>query len=84
MPMPVEVEVLLKDGKKLNFYIPLQMMRGEKPTDGAVRLLRDWAWAYPVYRFKIGVPGSKIKTITIDIKNETADVNKENNRKTLL
>ena len=84
MPMPVEVEVLLKDGKKLNFYIPLQMMRGEKPTDGDVRLLGDWAWAYPIYRFEIRVPGSKIKTITIDVKNETADVNKENNQKTLL
>ena len=84
MPMPVEVEVLLKGGKKLNFYIPLQMMRGEKPTDGDVRLLGDWAWAYPIYRFEIRVPGSKIKTITIDVKNETADVNKENNQKTLL
>jgi len=84
MPMPVEVEVVLKDGKKLNYYIPLQMMRGEKPTEGSVRLLGDWAWAYPVYRFKIGVPGSEIKTVTIDIKNETADVNKENNLKTLL
>ena len=84
MPMPVEVEVLLKGGKKLNFYIPLQMMRGEKPTDGDVRLLGDWAWAYPIYRFEIRVPGSKIKTITIDVKNETADVNEENNKKTLL
>ena len=84
MPMPVEVEVVLKDGKKLNYYIPLQMMRGEKPTGGSVRLLGDWAWAYPVYRFKIGVAGSEIKTVTIDNKNETADVNKENNQKTLL
>ena len=84
MPMPVEVEVVLKDGKKLNYYIPLQMMRGEKPTEGSVRLLGDWAWAYPVYRFKIGVAGSEIKTVTIDNKNETADVNKENNQKTLL
>ena len=84
MPMPVEVEVVLKDGKKLNYYIPLQMMRGEKPTEGSVRLLGDWAWAYPIYRFKIGVAGSEIKTVTIDNKNETADVNKENNQKTLL
>lgn len=84
MPMPVEVEVLLKGGKKLNFYIPLQMMRGEKPTNGDVRLLEDWAWAYPIYRFEIRVPGSRVKKITIDIKNETADVNKENNQKTLL
>ena len=29
--IPVEVEVLLNDGKRLNYYIPLQMMRGEKP-----------------------------------------------------
>ena len=79
MPMPVEVEVLLKDGEKINYYIPLQMMRGEKPTGKSVLLLEDWAWAYPTYSFEIGVPGSEIKSVAIDIKNETADTNKGNN-----
>ena len=84
MPMPVEVEVLLKNGETLNYYIPLQMMRGEKPIENSVRLLGDWAWAYPTYRFTIGVPVPEIKTVTLDVKNETADVGRENNQKKLL
>jgi hypothetical protein len=84
MPMPVEVEVLLKDGKRLNYYIPLRMMRGEKPLESDARLLEDWAWAYPTYSFTIEATESEIKTVTIDVKNETADVNKENNQKRVL
>ena len=84
MPMPVEVEVLLKDGKRINYYIPLRMMRGEKPLESNARLLEDWAWAYPTYSFTIEATESEIKTVTIDVKNETADVNKENNQKRLL
>jgi len=84
MPMPVEVEVLLKDGKRLKYYIPLRMMRGEKPLESDARLLEDWAWAYPTYSFTIEATESEIKTVTIDVKNETADVNKENNQKRLL
>ena len=84
MPMPVEVEVLLKNGETLNYYIPLQMMRGEKPIENSVRLLGDWAWAYPTYRFTIGVPVPEIKTVTLDVKNETADVGRENNQINLL
>tara|TARA_B100000767_G_scaffold19294_1_gene17659 strand:- start:459 stop:1013 length:555 start_codon:yes stop_codon:yes gene_type:complete len=84
MPMPVEVEVLLKNGETLNYYIPLQMMRGEKPIENSVRLLGDWAWAYPTYRFTIGVPVPEIKTVTLDVKNETADVGRENNQIKLL
>jgi len=84
MPMPVEVEVTLKNGKKLNYYIPLQMMRGEKPTVNDVVLLEDWAWAYPLYSFTIGSLGSEIKSVTIDVKNETADTNRGNNEKIML
>lgn len=84
MPMPVEVEVLLKDGQKLNYYIPLQMMRGEKPIVNEMLLLEDWAWAYPLYSFIIEVSGSEIKSVTLDVKNETADINISNNKKIVL
>ena len=84
MPMPVEVEVLLKDGRKLNYYIPLQMMRGEKPIVNEVLLLEDWAWAYPSYSFTIEIPDSEIESVTLDVKNETADINISNNKKIIL
>ena len=80
MPMPVEVQVLMKDGGIKNYYIPLQMMRGEKPLLDSEVLLKDWAWAYPEYTFSVAMDTSKIDTITVDVKKATADVNKENNQ----
>ena len=84
MPMPVEVEVLLNDGEKLNYYIPLQMMRGEKPVEKEVKILKDWAWAYPTYSFTIAIAKEDVNTITIDAHNETADINQKNNQKKTL
>ena len=80
MPMPVEVQVLMKDGRKKEYYIPLQMMRGERPLRNNETLLEDWAWAYPEYRFTVDVNPTKIESITIDVNKETADINKENNQ----
>jgi hypothetical protein len=80
MPMPVEVQVLMKDGSTKNYYIPLQMMRGEKPLLDSETLLNDWGWAYPEYTFSVDIDPSKIDTITVDINKATADVNKENNQ----
>lgn len=80
MPMPVEVQLLMKDGRKKEYYIPLQMMRGERPLRNNETLLEDWAWAYPEYRFTVDVNPAKIESITIDVNKETADINKENNQ----
>ena len=32
MPMPIDVKVTYEDGEVDNFYIPLQMMRADKPN----------------------------------------------------
>ncbi len=76
MPMPIDLKVTYKDGSTEDFYIPLQMMRGEKPTTATI--IKDWAWAYPTYSFKTT---KEIKTVEIDPRNLMADVNKENNKK---
>lgn len=80
MPMPLDIEVTLKDGSKQHYYIPLQMMRGEKPVANNVTVLKDWAWAYPTYRFEIKTAKKDIKSVEIDPKNKMADVNKYNNK----
>ncbi|MGB3590982.1 MAG: M1 family metallopeptidase [Nonlabens sp.] len=80
MPMPLDVTVTLKDGKTMNFYIPLEEMRGEKKVADSVMVLKDWAWAYPTYSFKLkGVDKSAVKSITIDPKEHMADAKRENN-----
>ena len=84
MPMPVEVQVVTKDGGLKEYYIPLQMMRGERPLRGSEILLKDWAWAYPEYSFSIDVDPSQIDSITVDVNKSTADINRENNQLKLL
>ena len=75
MPMPVDVEVTYSDGTIENFNIPLQMMRGVKPTSGTV--LKDWAWGYPTYTF---ATSKEIKAVEIDPSQFMADIDRENNK----
>ena len=81
MPMPIDLYVTYEDGSQESFYIPLQMMRGEKenPFPGLQReVLKDWAWAYPTYEFEIS-NGKKVKNMMIDASQRMADINPENN-----
>ncbi|QFZ54480.1 M1 family metallopeptidase [Oceanihabitans sp. IOP_32] len=78
MPMPLDLTVTYTDGSTEDFYIPLQMMRGEKPTKATI--IGDWAWAYPTYTFKTP---KTIKTVQIDPTNMMADTDKSNNVFTL-
>lgn len=81
MPMPIDLYVIYEDDTKESFYIPLQMMRGEKenPYPALKRtVLKDWAWAYPTYTFEIP-EGKKIKAMMIDATQLMADINVENN-----
>ncbi|MEL0455343.1 M1 family metallopeptidase [Flavobacteriaceae bacterium SZ-1-7] len=75
MPMPVDLTITYNDGTSEDFYIPLQMMRGEKPT--AATIIKDWAWAFPTYTFETT---KSIKSVEIDPKNMMADIKKENNK----
>ncbi|MEL6811007.1 MAG: M1 family metallopeptidase [Bacteroidota bacterium] len=81
MPMPIDLYVVFEDGTEQSFYIPLQMMRGEKenPTASINRtVLEDWAWAYPTYEFEIPA-GKKVKQMKIDPSGLMADVDDKNN-----
>jgi hypothetical protein len=75
MPMPIDLKVMYNDGTTENFYIPLQMMRGEKPTSATI--IKDWAWAYPTYSFETK---KSVKNVQIDPSGLMADVNQTNNK----
>jgi hypothetical protein len=76
MPMPLDLKVEYTDGTTEDLYIPLQMMRGEKPTTATI--LKDWAWAYPTYEF---TAKKAVKSIEIDPRGRMADIDKDNNKK---
>ncbi|MFS4483456.1 M1 family metallopeptidase [Hyunsoonleella sp. 2307UL5-6] len=75
MPMPIDIKVKYEDGSTEDFYIPLQMMRGEKPTEATT--IKDWAWAYPTYTFETKKP---VKNVQIDASGFMADVDQTNNK----
>jgi aminopeptidase N len=75
MPMPIDLTVTYQDGSSEDFYIPLQMMRGEKPTTATT--IKDWAWAYPTYTFKTS---KYISSVEIDSSQMMADIDKTNNK----
>ena len=74
MPMPIDLRVTYIDGSEEDFYIPLQMMRGEKPTDATI--IKDWAWAYPTYTFNTE---KAVRSVKIDPSSMMADINSDNN-----
>ncbi len=81
MGMPIDLDVTYEDGTQEQFYIPLQMMRGEKEnpyTNMKRTVLKDWAWAYPTYEVMIP-SGKKVKNMVIDASTLMADINRENN-----
>ena len=74
MPMPIDLTVNYVDGTSENFYIPLRMMRGEKPTNATKKA--DWAWAYPSYTLETG---KAVKSVEIDPSQLMADIDRDNN-----
>ena len=81
MPMPIDVVAYYKDGSHENFYIPLELMRGEKKESvyPKTTLLADWDWTYPEYSFSIDRNISEIVRIVIDPSQRLADINPDNN-----
>ncbi len=74
MPMPIDLTVTYMDGSTKNFYIPLQMMLGKKPTKAMV--LPYWSWGnenFTLTTFK------SIAKVEIDPTLLMADIDRTNN-----
>lgn len=81
MPMPIDLVVKMKDGSTQNFYIPLEIMRGEKGIDWykSLTTLPDWQWTNPYYTLQVNSKLDDIESIVIDPSTRMADVNTSNN-----
>lgn len=78
-PMPLDVEVTMKDGSTKMYNIPLRVMRGHKNLGDNMTLLEDWPWTHPEYEFTIDASASEIQSVVIDPNIGMADVDRENN-----
>ncbi len=74
IPMPIDVSVVYKDGSTESFYIPLNLMRGEKPTTATI--LPDWDWGHQIYTFETT---KEVVKVLLNPSQLMADSNSENN-----
>ena len=83
MPMPIEVVLTTEKDKKEVYYIPLRIMRGEKPNEWSkdvdYNLMEDWPWTHPTYRLKLNCKLDKIKKVEINPAINFIDLDRSNN-----
>ena len=82
VPMPVDIVITKKDGTKMGYTIPLQIMRGAKGADlsGFNWIVSpDWAWTNPQYSLNLPVKLEDILSIVIDPSERMADIERINN-----
>lgn len=83
MPMPIDLQVEYGNGETVTYYIPLRIMRGEKPQEDKAHqrvVLTDWPWTNPEYTLALPKKAAAIKSMEIDPSQRMADVDRDDNR----
>jgi len=78
MPMPLEVLISFGDGSTAMYYIPIDLMQGNKTFNNNVVILEPWSWVNTEYVFEIQ-GNKKVIKIEIDPSKRLADVNQNKN-----
>jgi len=82
-PMPIDLVVSFKDGSKQSFYISMNELLGNKPSEkgneGRIAL-EPWPWVNTSYSLIINKKEPEIESIEIDPSQRMADVNRKNNK----
>ncbi len=79
VPMPIDLTITLKNGKVIEYNIPISMMLGNKPLDKKTVLLSNWPWVNPYYAFEIKEKIEDIVSIELDPGLYLADTDRSNN-----
>ncbi len=82
MPMPVDLQLTFKDGSTEMYYIPLNLMFGEKPNENKTQkreVLGEWKWTHPTYIVEMKRRLTDIKIVDIDPTKRMADIDRKNN-----
>ncbi|RZS96708.1 M1 family metallopeptidase [Cecembia calidifontis] len=83
MPMPLDLVVTYQDGSQESIYLPLVIMRGEKPEEAGMPkrvLTQKWPWTSYTKDVVLARPISDIRSVEIDPSYRLADVNRSNNK----
>lgn len=83
MPMPIDLQLTYSDGNTEMYYVPLNLMLGNKPNENQAQkrvLEEEWKWADPVYNVETKHRLTDIKIVEIDPSKRMADVDRKNNK----
>lgn len=83
MPMPLDVVITYEDGTSEQVYLPMVIMRGEKPLEKGMpeRVQTEaWPWTNLTKTFIIQKNIKTIKSVEIDPSRRMADLQPENNK----
>ena len=89
MPMPIDLQITYKDGKKQLHYIPVNLMYGAKPIENSgnnsdsilARIIyQPWKWTNNTYVIESDHKLTDIVTVEIDPSQRMADVDRKNNK----
>jgi hypothetical protein len=83
VPMPIDLMLTFKDGKKHLAYIPQYLMFGAKPNEDSTvarSIHEPWRWTHPSYVVEIEGRLIDIKTVEIDPSQRMADIFRRNNK----
>lgn len=75
-PMPIELVITTKEGNQVLFHIPLDLMRVQRDQQNTKQYLDPWHWVETNY--ELAIPGN-IKSIQIDPRSITGDIDRTNN-----
>ena len=82
MPMPIDLQLTFKDGSTEMFYVPLNLMYGNKPNENKTQkreVLEEWRWTHPTYIVEVKHRLTDIKVVDIDPSKRMADIDRKNN-----
>ncbi len=83
MPMPIDVQITLKDGSKEMHYIPMNLMYGEKPLEDPSiprKVYEPWKWTSSTYIIESNSKLSDFTFVEIDPSQRMADVERKDNK----
>jgi hypothetical protein len=81
IPMPIDLDITLINGKKECIHIPLDLtLKAKAPEDDTpYTVATEWPWTHPEYKLEIPMAPSLIATIEIDASGRMADVDRTDN-----
>ena len=82
MPMPIDLQLTFKDGSTEMYYIPLNLMFGDKPNENPAQkriVEEEWKATDPTYIVEIKHRLIDVQKVEIDPSKRMADIDRKNN-----